>query len=558
MSRYIRSQNYKMADCPSESESRDSEVKEDLNESCEPSDASIVRKYGGPSGGRSNSKAETDQSDESRNEAIDEHFERLKIPDQSDAEREEQETAHGNETPAQPQRDSGDASLRKGQPLKLRRELFPDAFQSKKGTEKTNELEERKDHDGEWFEDHPWKCETPKPDQLTETTVNKSKVYTVSGKWLTGNKVDLEKIYLDLPTFIDEMKGLSIGQELEDVFNSTLLKAITKPSPHVLEIFQKHNLVLSKDKPSERQQNENNDLKAFSLQQNTLQPSEESYWFFDCEYMLKMYLPDDSLEWFKTDNQQGKRIRETEKKEKRWIFIPSFRRAKIALLDWPQDDIVTQESTIRILVVRPSEFEEYVFYCGHEFPIICLPQDEIGAGYPRYWIQKIALRLELQFIWMIDDSVECFYEYHPEQEPPERQDGDETVRDYTNYRRRKFGLVFKRIEDFFKEADKAEESDESDEAEEKPVAMSPRRWNPTSRPQKPFSCMPPQCAVYLNLRKLSKKNVYYRPELKTFEDMIFGYECEKNGLKVYRDNRILLYDHNWKNTGASSPSVISK
>jgi len=133
-----------------------------------------------------------------------------------------------------------------------------------------------------------------------------------------------------------------------------------------------------------------------------------------------MCLPDDSSPWFNNDDQQGKRIRKinTEKKDKRWIFIPSFLRAKIALLDWPQDDIVTQESTIRVLVVRPSEFEEYLSYCGHKFPVICLPQDEIGAGYPRYWIQKIALRLELQFIWTIDESVDYFNEYHPDKKPP--------------------------------------------------------------------------------------------------------------------------------------------
>ena len=143
---------------------------------------------------------------------------------------------------------------------------------------------------------------------------------------------------------------------------------------------------------------------------------------------------------------------------------------------------------------------------------------------------------------MIDDSVECFYEYHPEQEPPEGS--------YSEYRRRKFGVVFQRIEHFV-----TEEADDS----EKPIAaMSPRRWNPQSRPQKPFVCKPPQCVVYLNLRALSEKKVYYRPELKTFEDMIFGYECEQKGLKVYRDNRILLQDHDWNNTGASSPSVKSK
>ena len=223
------------------------------------------------------------------------------------------------------------------------------------------------------------------------------------------------------------------------------------------------------------------------------------------------------------------------------------------MLEWPEDENVTKESTIRILVVRPSEFAEYVKYCGHTFPVICLPQDEIGAGYPRYWIQKIALRLELKFIWMIDDSVECFYEYDPKRDAPTHENAPGC--NYTDYRRRKFGLVFERIEDFVKKAKKADGTD----GKETPIAaMSPRRWNPRCKPQEPFSCKPPQCAVYLNLEALQKKNVYYRPELKTLEDMIFGYECEKKGLKVYRDNRVELYDHQWNNTGASSPSVKSK
>ena len=116
---------------------------------------------------------------------------------------------------------------------------------------------------------------------------------------------------------------------------------------------------------------------------------------------------------------------------------------------------------------------------------------------------------------MTDDSIECFYEYHPDQEPAKKRKRqvDKSVK---NYRRRQFGLVFERIEDFVEEADD----------NEKPIAaMSPRRWNPLCRPKKPFSCMPPQGAVYLNLRALWEKNVHYRPELKTLEDMIFGYDC---------------------------------
>ena len=422
---------------------------------------------------------------------------------------------------------------------------------------------------------HPWKSENkPDPTLKMDDTVAMSFKYTVSDEW-EGKKgknrarsseqtepkcVDLAKIFSNLPAFVcDEMQG-SINasrHELEQLVNKLFHEPNIDPiptrsgllPPHTREILHKIDPnYLSKDVNSLKSEN----FKATSLPDDDYVYSTKviTNFHFDCEFMLTMHVPICMLQWF--DIQQYTRVQQIRKikhkyKEKRWIFIPSFRRAKIALLDWPQDDIVTQESTIRILVVRPSEFEEYVFYCGHKFPIICLPQDEIGAGYPRYWIQKIALRLKLQFIWMIDDSVECFYEYHPDQEPlvPPRFTRSPN---YKDYRRRKFGVVFQRIEDFVKEADE----------NRKPIAaMSPRRWNPISRPKKPFSCKPPQGAVYLNLRALSEKNVYYRPELKTFEDMIFGYECEQNDLKVYRDNRILLYDHNWKDTGASTPSVKS-
>ena len=211
--------------------------------------------------------------------------------------------------------------------------------------------------------------------------------------------------------------------------------------------------------------------------------------------MLNMYLEGSFRDWFNIE--YGKRLRsiEPQKKEKRWIFVPSFRRAKIALMKWPGDDdqdeeqdeneddedykyddfdnddvdddddddddnnddedgddncdhdgqIITEDSTIRIVVARPFEFEKYVRNHGHRFPVISLAQEEIGAGYARFWILKIALRLKLHFTWMNDDSVECFYEYHPENIP----------KSYIKQnRRRPFELVFKRIEMLVKQSQK--------------------------------------------------------------------------------------------------------
>ena len=308
---------------------------------------------------------------------------------------------------------------------------------------------------------------------------------------------------------------------------------------------------------------EEKELKAFSSK-HPKEPNKANYCHLDCEYMLNMYLPDSFNDWFNIG--YGKRIRsiEPQKKDQRWIFVPS--------LKWPGDDdqdkeedeneddedykygdfdnddvdddddcnhdgeIITEDSTIRILVVRPFESDKYVRNHGHRFPVISLPQEEIGAGYARFWIQKIALRLKLHFVWMIDGSVE--YEYNPQNIP----------KSYIKQNsRRPFELVFNRIEMLIKQS-------------QSPIAaMGPKRFRPFRGPLKnPFVCSPPRIAVYLNLKLLKKKGVNYRPELQVFEDMIFGYECEQNGLKVFIDNRILLQDHKWEKTGARSLSVKQK
>ena len=398
--------------------------------------------------------------------------------------------------------------------------------------------DEKKDDillDGEWLKDHPWKDKSPNRGDEMAPTISKAAKYTLTETWLQGDKVDLAKIYGNLPQFIGEMKGPSSREDMKYLLNLPMYEALTlNPTrPHILEIVQEGKKVKPKDKPSPYKNGEK--LKAFSSGYCE-EPSQAKYYHFDCEYMLNMYLPDSFNAWFNIDD--GKRIRSvTPDENRRWIFTPSFSRAEIALMKWPKDDTITPESTIRILVVRPFEFDKYVRNHGHTFPVISLPQDEIGAGYPRFWIQKMALRLKLHFIWMIDDSIECFYEYHPKKKPEST---------YRKDRRRPFGSVFKRIERLVKEA----------QTGENPIAaMSPKNFMGGTVVNNAFVCSPPRMTVFLNLRLLKEKEVYYRPELQAFEDMVFGYECEKNGLKVFINNRIHQQDHRWKDTGAQSPSV---
>ena len=87
--------------------------------------------------------------------------------------------------------------------------------------------------------------------------------------------------------------------------------------------------------------------------------------------MLKMHVPGCLSTWFNTQQCEKTQWITGIERHQRWMFTPSFRRARIALMDWPEDDIINEESTIRILVVRPSEFEDYLMYCGHLLPIIC-------------------------------------------------------------------------------------------------------------------------------------------------------------------------------------------
>ena len=419
--------------------------------------------------------------------------------------------------------------------------------QSPKNKSKKNETEKgaRKKlvNNGELIEGHPWDS-TPMPDKVEE-----SSVYTVSDEWKTSGKVDLGKIHQKLPTFVNKMRGKTCRQELEEILKKVNEGLVTtnilqNPSPHVKEVNDKQT---PKDKPS-LPEGEKQSFVAYSLLLPEGPPPEgppqdSNTWFLDCEYMCKVHLPGNTSHWLDDSDKTGKRIRAVrpDKIKRRWIFIPSFRRAQIALLDWPKDDIVTPENTIRILVVRPTEFQEYVKYCGREFHIISLPNDEIGAGYPRLWIQKFALRLKLEFIWMIDDSVECFYEYHP-------TDGEGTY--YSRERRRKFGLVFQHIEGLVQNA----------KSNLCPIAaMSPRRFRGPRPPlNNPIAPLPPRMAVYLNLEALKSKDIYYRPELQVLEDMIFGYECEQNGLKALTNNRFHLQDKEWIDTGARSSSVQQK
>lgn len=253
-------------------------------------------------------------------------------------------------------------------------------------------------------------------------------------------------------------------------------------------------------------------------------------------HMLKVSVPEHKKDLLKESGfTSDKRPNLT----RRWIFIPSYMRANCGLFDWRNTGI-DEEITIRILVVRPSEFQKYQKHCGNHLPIISLPQNEIGVGYARYCIQKIATSIGLEYIWMLDDDIKQFYEIHPKRKPPPPSPGK------TKYdpRRRNFDEVFTKFESIVKV------SEDGKLAAISPVVFDPKKEQ--NRKDPPFVRKPPRGAVFLNLKLIN--DVSYRPQLVAFEDMLFGKECEKKGLKVIMWKWIQFFSiTNWKKTGCQSP-----
>ena len=397
--------------------------------------------------------------------------------------------------------------------------------------------------------------------------IDKGKKYEgKNGKWLTGDKIDMKKVLSNLDAYINEKKEKSnaydelrklvailqkeakieksdkrvmsskiktIGdtlswgkreekayQELEKVigkFKKRVLKLKLEGFPLSMEILDELQKKVKQSDSTilEAEENTANKFPNVSKEESELYSFEIDK---DCP-MVKVSIP----------SKYGKdEFKDVLKKHDRQIFIPSYMRANCALLDWKKAIVVPLDKTLQILVVRPSQFKKYLEWHGGRIPIVSLPNNVIGIGYARHWILKIASYFGLRFIWMMDDSIKRFSDY------------DKNGK-YVG--RLRFEYVFSQIERFVKETKGL-------------AAMSPVIFRPQTPPKTPppaFLRRPPRAVVCLDLELINDKKVSYRPELKSFEDMLFGAECEREGLKVVMCNRIRASDLQFKHTGVHSP-----
>lgn len=330
---------------------------------------------------------------------------------------------------------------------------------------------------------NPWENAKPDARKQLEENVSDSAKYKgfVKLRYKHGQEVSMSKIIKDLPRFIAE-SGNQSSKRCDDHYEAQSIK-------------------------------------------ETIDYTHSTY-YVDCEYIFTIHIPDDMKEYFKA-NEARKEVCGVQKDGYRWIFVPSYLRAKCGLFDWSKTE-VNLAKTLRVIVVRPSQFNEYREQVGKNsnlhVAVLSLPEEGNGIGYSRYWIQRIAEHLKLDWVWMIDDSVLWF------------RDGESAEK------RCSFEVVFREIEKLAKDNDLA--------------AVGPRVYNgrTVGKVTNPFMYKPPRGVVLLNLQKIraNLKRVHYRPELVILEDMVFGHECEKAGLKVCVCNRFLFCDMKWNETGTSA------
>ncbi|CAG2248275.1 unnamed protein product [Mytilus edulis] len=90
------------------------------------------------------------------------------------------------------------------------------------------------------------------------------------------------------------------------------------------------------------------------------------------------------------------------------------------------------------------------------------------------------------------------------------------------------------------------------------VGICPRTYRPYVNVSYEFSNSAIKGVMLLNMSKITKENINFRPELRYMEDMIFSKECTNAGFEVCIWNAILFNDTYFSSTGANTPCQSPK
>ena len=89
----------------------------------------------------------------------------------------------------------------------------------------------------------------------------------------------------------------------------------------------------------------------------------------------------------------------------------------------------TLDNFVPVLVVSYEEYGKFVSTCDQWYVVVRLPAtpSPLTTGYTHYWIQKLAKKLALDQVWLLDDQVKSFCRAVPHSRLPIRKTGDANI-----------------------------------------------------------------------------------------------------------------------------------
>lgn len=222
----------------------------------------------------------------------------------------------------------------------------------------------------------------------------------------------------------------------------------------------------------------------------------------------------------------------------RVLFVPSYAR-------WDKTKMLRrwQEMSLEIhvvFVVRSYEFAAY--HTGLEkrtCSILCLPDDtQWGIGYARYIIVELMKKWGLKYGIMCDDSMCHVYELAGGKY--------KTVSGEMDCKKFK-----KMLTDICRWYSK-------EEFRQDVACISPAIFNGCMCPAKMWTWEAPTMCQVLNVELITEKGINFRPELRVnMEDLIFGLDCYKAGLKCLTWHQYALHEGSFKGGNTQNAEIGS-
>ena len=353
--------------------------------------------------------------------------------------------------------------------------------------------------------------------------------YLLPQSLLYNNLVDMKAVIDNIPQFIVSYRQLLAKREGNASPTITNAPTIKDREPHIRNEHEQYN---DTDSRLLTDTDNNSDLNKGNYPKKL---------YLMMEYLVEISVPSHLLSHFSLfkDKVQGTSPRSRPQsaarrtKPPRWVFTPCHCSPDRCFADISE----TLDNYIHVLVVGYDNYRDYVSVCGGSHVIARLPDSPYQTtGYFHYWIQKLAVKLCLHQIWVVDDQVKSFYRTVPGERLPLKKHGTRWQYDVEAISERlaSYSEVMTHLEKVMLE-DISVNSDS-------PLTLIGLS-NEICAMEEPYHYNIPSGAVLMNLSQV--RDITFHPELHQLHFQVFACEAVKAGKRVFVCNSFVLLDASW-------------